>query len=310
MAKKHRVWCLSLLMFFTPFGGKATPPDSLNVLPVNGTFNKDRFYLVAGSQLVGLTGTLTALSYAWYGGFPKASFHFHNDMPDWFQQDKLGHLVSAYHMSRISSGLFYWAGCNNSKGAWLGAIASTGFLTAVEILDGFSELWGASLPDAAANTLGTALFLTQQLAWEEQRVILKYSYSESGLAKYRPSLLGGNLPEKMLKDYNAQTFWLSFNLLSLLPGSRMPQWLNIAVGHGAYGLLGSRTNPAYYNEIALPQMERYRRWFLAPDIDFSRIPTQNPWLKAIFNGLNIVKMPVPAIEYNRLHGFSLHWVFF
>lgn len=275
--------------------------------PVN---SPARLYLVAGSQLVGFTGALLILDQAWYKGYPKSNFKLHNDFPDWLQQDKLGHMVAAYHFSRFSAAMYYWANTDNRLSAWLGVFSTTAFFTAIEILDGFSEQWGASVTDAAANTLGTALFLSQQIAFNDQKFVLKYSYSESGLAKYRTSLLGNSLPEKMLKDYNGQTFWLSLNFKSIMPETRFPEWLNMAVGHGAYGMLGSRSNPQFYNGVMLPQHERYRRWYLAPDIDFSRIPTQNPWLKVLLNGLNIFKFPTPAIEYNRMDGFRLHWLFF
>ncbi len=299
-----------MLVIFAPFGGKAQAPDSLMASNNQIDLINGRIYLVASTQVVGFTGALIALDQAWYKDFPRSAFHFHNDMPDWLQQDKLGHMVAAYQFGRISFGMYQWAGIENRQSAWLGAVSGTAFLTAIEVLDGFSAQWGASVADAVANTLGTALFLTQQITWEQQKMVLKYSFSASGLAKYRPHLLGNSLPEQMLKDYNGQTFWLSLNLHSAIPGSSLPKWLNLAVGHGASGMLGSRNNPDFFNGIELPQIQRYRRWYLAPDIDFTRIHTQNPWLKALLSGLNIFKMPAPALEYNSIDGFRLHWLFF
>lgn len=270
-----------------------------------------RVHYVAGLQLSGYAVALIALDQAWYKDYPRTSFHFHDDSRDWFQQDKLGHILNTYHLSRLSAASFRWAGIDNQKSAWFGVISGLGFLTAVEILDGFSLEWGASLADAAANTLGAGAFVSQQLAWQEQRIFIKYSYSDSGLAHYRPGLLGSSLPEKILKDYNGQTFWLSMNVSSFLgPESRFPPWLNLSIGHGANGMLGSRQNPSFIDGMALPQMNRYRQWYLSPDIDFSKIPVNNPWLKSFFSALNFLKMPSPALEYNKEHGFQFHWLFF
>lgn len=300
-----------LAVFLTPFGEKAASSDSIASQEARPGSNLRRTHLVAGTQLVGYSTALLLLNQAWYKDYPRTSFHFHDDLPDWFQQDKLGHVSATYHLGRLSAASFRWAGLSNTGSAWAGAMSGLAFITAVEILDGFSAEWGASISDMAANALGAGTFLGQQLAWEEQRFLLKYSFHESGLAKYRPNLLGSNLPEKMLKDYNGQTFWLSFNLKSLLaPESNMPAWLNLAIGHGARGMLGSRHNPAYYNDEALPQMVRHRQWYLAPDIDFSRIPVQSPFLKTLLSGLNFLKMPAPALEYNSEQGLRFHWLFF
>ena len=42
-------------------------------------------------------------------------------------------------------------------------------------MDGFSDHWGFSWGDYAANVLGTSLLIGQELAWNEQRIQLKYS---------------------------------------------------------------------------------------------------------------------------------------
>jgi hypothetical protein len=66
-------------------------------------------------------------------------------------------------------------GSRQEKAAWLGG--ATGFLmqSTIEILDGFSEKWGASSGDIAANGIGAALCISQQLLWNEQRILVKFS---------------------------------------------------------------------------------------------------------------------------------------
>ena len=40
------------------------------------------------------------------------------------------------------------------------------FLTAVEVIDGYSSEWGASIGDVVANASGTALYVSQELTLE------------------------------------------------------------------------------------------------------------------------------------------------
>lgn len=270
-----------------------------------------RLRLVTGVQAGGYLASMLALNQMWYSDHPRSSFHFHDDLPDWKQLDKMGHIASTYHIGRISAKTFRWSGMNPRRSATFGSLYALALLTTVEIMDGFSAEWGASVSDLAANKIGAGSFLLQELAWEQQRIGIKYSFRPSGLEQYRPDLLGDGFHENLLKDYNGMTFWASVNISSFLDaGSSFPSWLNLAVGYGADGLLGSRSNPETYNGQPLPQLERYRQWYLAPDIDLSKIQTGNPFLNNLLSTLNFLKMPSPALEYNAVEGWRFHWVFF
>jgi hypothetical protein len=270
-----------------------------------------RLNWVAGAHIAGFTGSMLLLNEAWYKDHPRSSFHFHDDLADWKQMDKGGHVVSAYHLSRFSHYSFRWAGLTNNQSALWGGISANLFLATIEILDGFSEEWGASWSDFAANITGSASFYMQQVYWQEQKIIWKYSFSRSGLDQYRPDLFGSNLAENMLKDYNGITYWLSFNLHSLLgKPENVPPWLNLSAGYGAYGMLGSISNPVSHNGEYLPHFNRYKSFYLAPDIDYSRIQTNSEIFQSVFTALNFIKFPTPALEYNQEHGVRFHWVFF
>ncbi len=270
-----------------------------------------RLWVVSSGHILLYTGTLNVLDRMWYKDYPRSGFHFYDDLADWMQMDKIAHAANAYQLSRLSYHTFRWARLDNNQAAIWGSISGNIFLTTVEIMDGFSAEWGASWSDLAANTLGSLSFFAQQIAWQEQKIVWKYSFSQSGLHEFRPDLLGSNLSENILKDYNSLTFWFSFNLSALTGGNNsIPPWLNLAIGYGAMGMLGGRENPEYYNDILLPEMARYRQFYLAPDIDFTRIPTQNPTMKKIFHTINFIKLPTPAIEYNQKQGLSFHLLFF
>ena len=251
--------------------------------------------------------SLTGLYFAWYKDYPQSSFHLFNDNGEWMQVDKCGHAITSYYISRIGYSTYRWSGVNEKPSAWYGGLLGFAYMLNIEILDGFSTEWGFSLGDFTANTLGSMIFIGQQLAWHEQRFSLKYSFHQTKYAQYRPDLMGDNLIQNMIKDYNGHSYWISGNISSFLPeGSKFPKWLNIAVGYGAEGMTGAFNNSLDQNGQPIPQFSRYRKFFLSVDIDLTRIPTKSKVLKGIFTVLSFIKIPAPALEYNTLGQFKAH----
>jgi hypothetical protein len=288
------------------------PSDASDSLPGirAGIPERRAIVWVAGTQAAAYGASLLALNHAWYKEYPRSSLHFHNDMGDWLQMDKMGHVTTSYHLGRTSAGAFRLAGLDRKRSAWVGTASAYAFMTTIELLDGHSAQWGFSMGDQLANTLGAASFLVQELWYQEQPLLWKYSFRTTPLAGHRPDLLGNSLAERLIKDYNGMTFWLSVNLSSTLGSQALPPWLNLSVGYGAYGMLGGSSNPAMHHGQPLPYMERYRRWFLAPDVDLTRIATDSRLLKAVLSAVNFLKFPTPALEYNRITGWGIHLVFF
>lgn len=184
-------------------------------------------------------------------------------------------------------------------------------------MDGFSEHWGFSLGDYGANILGTSLLISQELLWNEQKIIMKYgthiaSYPDPVVDNYLNSIYGKSKIERLVKDYNSQTYWFSANIKSFFPKSKVPKWLNIAVGYGAQDMMGARwdgildANRQVYNTLTY---HRYRQWYLAPDIDFTRIKTKNKFLKTFFFILNSFKFPSPSLELSQGE-LKFNWLHF
>ena len=151
-------------------------------LEVNGPNNKRKNILLI-SEGVAYTATLIGLNSLWYKDYPRSNFHFINDNGEWLQMDKMGHMTSSYYMGVAGIEAYRWAGMSEKQAIWYGGLSGSFFLTAVEILDGFSAEWGASSGDLLANTLGSALCVSQEIYWNEQKIQLKYSYSKSFLTK-------------------------------------------------------------------------------------------------------------------------------
>lgn len=262
--------------------------------------------VAAGTAYV---GGLSGLYFLWYADYPQSSFHSINDNAAWLQVDKLGHISTAYHLGRSSYSVLKWAGMPERKAVWTGALGALAFQTSVEVLDGFSTNWGFSWGDFSANLSGSALFVGQQLLWKEQRISLKFSYFPTKYTSYNPSVLGANFQERILKDYNGQTYWLSVNVASFLPDeTRFPKWLNVAFGYGAKGMINTYSNTV--NGIDYPNFIRTRQFYLSLDVDLTKIKTQSEFLKTLLEVVGVIKIPFPTLEYNTENGFAFYPLYF
>lgn len=255
--------------------------------------------------------TMGGLYSTWYKPYSTGEFHTFNDNGQWEGMDKLGHTLTGYYLSRYGREALWTTGLNNTKSTLYGAGYAMMFQTTVEIFDGFSDGWGFSWGDMAANAIGAGFYTGQQLLWKEQRFTLKLSYSPSEYAQYRSALLGRTWNERLLKDYNGQTYWLSGNISSFLPKkSKFPKWINIAGGYGANGMLGGYGNPTEINGQPIPEFERYRQFYFSLDVDFMKIPTRSKFLKTVFIALSFVKIPFPTLEFNTKGETIFHPIYF
>jgi hypothetical protein len=279
-----------------------------NFLKPADSLNKARRNAVIISESALATGALVGLSQVWYDDYEKSDFHFVNDNIQWLQMDKAGHVYSAYHLGRFGYDALAWSGVREKDRLIYGSTIGFAFLSAVEVLDGYSAEWGASWGDIAANAGGTALFVSQQLLWKEQRIIPKFSFHTTPYASARPEVLGETVSEQILKDYNGQTYWLSVNLHSFAKTSKIPKWLNVAIGYGAEGMITG--DDQLVNTVFLPEKERFRQFYLSLDVDLSRIETKSHTLKTIFSIFNTIKIPAPALEINTKGITKLHLVYF
>ena len=277
----------------------------------SSTVNRKRLngLIIGGS--VAYTATMVGLYQLWYKDYTGTSFHFTNDNNQWLGIDKIGHVTTSYWLGRYGYHSLKWAGVKEKHAVWYGGTVGLVFLTTVEIFDGFSEGWGASVGDIVANVAGAGLFIGQQLGWKDQRMIMKFSYHPTEYAQYNPDVLGSSTMERVLKDYNGQTYWLSINIHSFLrKESRFPKWLNISPGYGAKGMLGGSENLPEYDGESVPEFKRIPQFYLSLDIDLTKIPTRSKVLKGIFTVFGFIKIPFPTIEYNAEDNFTFYYLYF
>jgi hypothetical protein len=251
-------------------------------------------------------GTLYAgLGAAWYTG-PRVPLHWFNDWPEWQQLDKAGHFWGAFHESQATIDLLRWAGLSERKALWYGSFAGAALQSPIEYFDGRDPAYGASAGDLAANLLGSLGVLGQHLAWGEIRATPKVSFRLTGYARQRPNVLGRTVAERLLKDYNGQTYWLCTDVGAFLKkDSRWPRWLQPALGYGGQEMV--------YNDdgtSAAAGLRPYRQYFLSLDVNLRRIPTRSALLKRVFYVAGIVHLPAPALEYNARQGWHGHALYY
>ena len=286
-------------------GGFFDPADSLR---------KDRLFWVAGTGLAAYASVSWGLYHAWYKPFLVSKPRSFNDWGEWRHMDKFGHIYSGYIQCGLIHHTARWTGMSKNQALWAGVAGSLITQSSIEVWDGFSQGWGFSWADMAANFLGTGLYFGQEWWFGQQKVFLKFSAisdpdpNDPVIRERILSLFGNNPAQKLLKDYNHQTYWLSFH-----PGIWKPRWLLLSLGVGAQGLYGGFANEWKTDMGVLVRPDpllypRISQYYLSADLDLTKIPVKNQFLRSLFRVLNIVKMPAPALEFTSQGRVHARWL--
>lgn len=261
-------------------------------------------------------GFMTATGFVWYQRQDLGKFHWFEDSGEWQQIDKTGHWFAPYMFTTYGYYMLRWSGMKNTPAALTAGAFGFLSLAIMEIPDGFSNKYGASWSDIVFDFGGAAFATAQFLAWKEQRILSKYSftivnYPRGELRTRAEELYGKNIVERMIKDYNGVALWFSVNLYSFNHNIR-PKWLCVSVGYGAGNMYGGFENKWTDKDGVLhdrTDVKRYRRFFLSIDADLSKIETKTRVGKVLLGILNVVKIPAPAIEFNTLGQVVFHPMF-
>lgn len=299
-----RVFLVAVLFFFI-----AEAAYTQHFLPPSDRYRPDRLKKVVIAEVAVGAAMSIGLNYLWYKKFPRSRFHFFNDNREWLQMDKMGHAATAYNIGVLQYDMMRWCGVKKNDAILIGSATALGGLAIVEFFDGFSTHWGFSKGDMLANLVGTAIFASQQRWWDQQRVTMRFSAHFSPYAQYHSGELGKSWASRILKDYNGQSYWLSFNIKSFLPASSssFPNWPSVSLGYGVEGLIGGHFNPDSIKGKPIPSFERNRRFMLSPDADWFRIPAAP--VEAAAYLLKPFKFPAPALEINSKGKFRLYGLY-
>lgn len=304
--------------------------QKLHFLENADTLHKQRLLISASTGFGIYAGTSVGLWQAWYQNNEISEFHLFNDMNEWNQYDKAGHLMAAYGETYFAYEGAKWTGMKKKQALWTAFGVGAGIQATIEVMDGFSKKWGFSIGDIAFNTAGSAIFVAQEYKWNEQRIVFKAStnkfdyptgFAETNGVQYSikrraDELYGTGTFEKFFKDYNQQNIWASVNVWSFLKereSSKFPKWLNISVGYGIGNVYGGFQNEWQDDQGNIFNIDndypRYRQYLLAFDIDTSKLNIKNRYLKTIVKSLNWIKIPSPALEYNTLGQLKFHPIY-
>jgi Predicted periplasmic lipoprotein (DUF2279) len=280
---------LAIVFCFFASLAQSQPLDSLDTAH---HVNTKRLHRMVWTSAAGYGVTMVGLHQLWYKDAQQQSFRFFNDNKEWKQVDKMGHFFSGFYFSYGASRALKWCNVPDRKADLAGAITGFAVMIPIEIMDGFSDAYGASAGDLIANASGSLLYLGQARLWNEVRIYPKYSFHRTDYARQRPNVLGDNFFSEALKDYNGQTYWLSVDVDKF---TRFPKWLNFAVGYGAEGMIYARDHQNISNGFDQP----YRQYYLSLDLDLTAIQTRSKFLKTILFLANMLKLPSPALELSR-----------
>lgn len=301
---RFSVFFLFFLFFINLKAQKSIIKDTDNRWNIETSFASSNKCILITSKASLYATALIGLNELWYKKYPKSKFHFINDNGEWLQMDKFGHAMTSYYTGYLGIKAYKWAGFSDNKSIWYGGMSGSLFLTIIECLDGRSQQWGASSGDLIANTFGSFLVIGQELAWNDQKIQLKYSYFPSKWAQYNPEQLGARHLERALKDYNGQTYWISLNIKSLfnIDNKNFPKWFNLAFGYSANAMI----NPYH---VLGNSYARNRQYLMSFDIDLNKINTKNELLNSIIHTFGFLKIPAPSLEF-RKNNFYFHPIYY
>lgn len=293
-----------LMLFFGTFGSSLQAQNDSLKLPLKRT-------VVWTANTVIPVGVHLALYKTWFASYPTTPFHFTDDNHEWKQMDKVGHGFSSYYIAINSAASFRWAGYNKRTSAILGSGVALGFQYAIEYFDGRSAGWGASKGDLIANTVGIAAGGLQSGIWGKVKIPVCITFQPSYWSDYRPELLGSTFLEKRLKDYNAQTYWVSVIPRLLNEKTKFPKWLGISLGYSANGMVGGEDNIWIKDSKTydMSYVVRKRQFYISPSIALGYIHTRYGLLNALLKITDHWRLPVPALEWNNPGKFNFHWIY-
>ena len=243
-----------------------------------------------GVATVFVGGNLALYEYfrrAWWSGERSSGIWINWERHEPFrQQDKLGHALGGYHLARVSDGLLRVACVSPTKATLYGAAYATAFQLQIELWDGLQKKYGFSPPDLVANALGAGLHVAQVRRPSLRVVKPTVSYARTAALKRAPP--GAELRPTI--DYSGQTYWLSFDVDSMLPPPARRYWpglVRLSVGHSITDWVDPATQ----------QTQRARRrLLLSLDLDPEKLPGTHRLWRPVKRQLAYYHFPAPALQ--------------
>ena len=256
-------------------------------------FNKKRFIVVSSSLALTVGGTYYYIQNSWWSD-KKRSFHFDDgaDLIYALNIDKLGHFMGGLEAADLFASSMSWAGMQQKKAIWYGAMFGSGLQLAIEIKDAYAPYWGFSKWDLAFGVSGSLWPVAQYYYDFLKGINFKFSY-------YKHSNIYEELERKRGKemnsygwqdDYPNQTYWITCNINKFIKNTHWPEWLNFAIGVGL-------DNTQYLNDDNT-KTGGNNEWYIALDYDIPKLLKKwnSPMAKKVKHFLNYIHFPAPTIR--------------
>jgi hypothetical protein len=258
-----------------------TKPDLRITTEKKTRFHPVRFAIVAGSLSAAWLGMHIYYSNTWW----KDKAHYFKFAQDPYYArdvDKLSHIYTA-DLITVSSAKFYeWSGMNPALALAIGSATAIAYETYIEINDGYAPIWGFDWGDMAANFIGALYPIAQKYVKPLRSFNVKWSFVPQWLSnKFR------KYPD-LLDDYTSMKFWITVNPKDLLP-KKIAKYYPSFLGFG----LGINLQNASHTTGTT---NAYREYYLAFDIDVTRLPGNTDFLKKLKEVLNFYHLPTPGIK--------------
>ncbi len=268
-------------------------------------------------NIVALTGIFGAIFYAQHSAQQSdvwketGPFHIQEDIQYALWVDKFGHFYGGYSTSYLFTEAFITSGFGWELSNILGSIMGLGYMTYIEVLDGYSKGFGFSPSDYYFDVFGSGFFLAQYYVPFLQNFNPKFMFVNPKWVGERDR----NPHESFIDNYSAQTFWMSINIQNLFGGvvaKFVPEWLELSVGYAAYSLcyppLGG-CDPSISEPVS-PDAWGNRKIIISLDYNLVKLLPDGPpfwnWFKQNFK---LFKLPAPAIEFGRTTKFYIIYPF-
>jgi len=225
---------------------------------------------------------------AWWSGEKARHFFFHADWDqDFRDQDKFGHMLGGYQLTRVGHDALKYACVSENKAQLISAAYAEFFQLQIEVFDGHYAKYGFSYPDVLANTAGMVWAVAQRRHPKLEAIKPTMSYHETAALRNR-----ANYPTELRPslDYSGQTYWFSTDVNALLPDDAKKFWpaaIRFSVGHSVTDWISSENGQG---------IRAKRRILLSFDIDPEHLPGNNHAWKQIKHQLSYYHFPAPALQ--------------
>ena len=279
-----RLFFLSFLVLLT---------YSINAKPDSTKIKKGRVLLVGSSLAAVLGGSYLYVENSWWSD-KQIPFHFDDgsDLTYALNVDKVGHFMGGLEAADFFSSSIQWAGMNERKSIWYGAVFGTGLQLAIEMKDAYAPYWGFSKWDLALGSAGSFWPVAQYYNTDLKAINFKFSYYKRSNIYWDLDKQRGKETNKYAwqDDYPNQTYWVTFDINHFIETCCWPDWLNVAVGFGI-------DDTQYLNE-SNSKTGGNNEWYIALDYDVPKMLKKwnSPTGKKVKHWLNYFHFPAPTIR--------------